>query len=363
MMNPSILAWGLGLSLVLGAAPAQSAPSPESEGASASVDCKACETADTRKLGGHIFQFPILQQTAFVTTHVGIREGVARYDVPDLPLGRLGSRDILLTGVQQTADLGLSITPWLGLTGFARGTIITGTNTASLLADGASVELLGQAGAVVRIWRNEASGTQVSARALYGFSDGKEITILPLVTGILNNPLLTLEEVVNGNTGQLLVVPFSEHSLLGGGYLAQSLGRTFSLQASATAEYAWRTREPFNAESGERIVQEPQALRVNFTAALAADFYPTLGIPVAVMGEYLFQTGSEEEIGRPDRTLSSSTVALGVYYSGRPNLQLGLGAVATLNGSPRSGIGEDGEPVESGDPTLAYGQLILRYIW
>ncbi|WP_164021640.1 hypothetical protein [Pyxidicoccus trucidator] len=361
-MRAIYLAWGLGLSLVLGAAPAESAPATENGGAAASVDCEACETADTRKLGGHTFLFPILQQTAFVTTHVGIREGVARYDVPDLPVSTLGTRDILLTGFQQTADLGLTITPWLGLTGYARGTIITGANTASLLTDGASVNLVGQAGAVVRLWRNESSGTQVSLRALYGHSKGKEITVLSLIRSIVNNPLLTLEDIVDGNTGQFLLEPTSEQAVTGGGYVAQALGPVFSLQGSATGEYAWRTREPFDSEAGQRLTLDTNAFRINLSLALAADFN-SLGVPVALMGEYQFLTGEEDEIGRQDQTLKASTVALGVYYSGRPNLQLGVGSVVTLSAASRRGIGEEGQTVESGDPTLAYGQLILRYIW
>ncbi|MFP2912686.1 hypothetical protein ACLESD_48285 [Pyxidicoccus sp. 3LFB2] len=48
-----------------------------------------------------------------MTTNVGLREGVARYDVPDLPVGRLGTTDVLLTGVHQTVDLGLAFTDWL----------------------------------------------------------------------------------------------------------------------------------------------------------------------------------------------------------------------------------------------------------
>ncbi|MBZ4422877.1 hypothetical protein [Myxococcus sp. RHSTA-1-4] len=324
--------------------------------------CELCETADTRKLGGHTFLFPILQQTAFVTTHVGIREGVARYDIPDLPIGAQGTRDILLTGVQQTADLGLRITPWLGLTGFIRGTIVTGANTPSLLADGASVDLVGQAGAVVRLWRNESSGTQIAVRALYGYRNGKDITVLDLVNGILGDPLLTLEDVVNGNVGRLLVAPTSEQSVTGGVYGAQALGPVFSLQGAATTEYAWRTREPFISAEGRRVSQETNAFLVNLSLALAVDF-DSLGVPVAVMGEYLFTTGEEEDFGLPDRTLSSSTLALGVYYSGRANLQVGVGAVTTLNGSPQRGLGAEGQTLESGDPTLSYGQLILRYIW
>lgn len=349
----------VGLLLLLSAALPQNASAAESNTV---AEAPACHTDDARKLGGHTFLFPILQQSAFATTHAGLREGVARYDVPDLPVGRAGQTDVLLTGVQQTLDLGIAFTDWLGVAGFARGTIVTGANARSLLVDGASVELIGQAGAILRVWRNESSGTQVSVRANFGYEHGKEVTVLPLVNGILNTPGLTLEDLVRGRLGDFILVPQSETSVNGGAFLAQAFSRTFSLQASANGEYAWRERKPFESVAGDRLTLKTHAARVNLTAALAADFAPH-GVPVALLGEYLFTTGQESLTNLPDRTLSSSTVALGIYYSGRPNLQLGLGAVTTLNSAPRLGLDADGNLQESDTPTLSYGQFILRYIW
>lgn len=343
----------LGLLLLLGVAPAESA---------SAAQAPACHTDNARELGGHTFLFPILQQSALVTTNVGVREGVARYDVPDVPVGRLGTRDVLFKGVQQTLDLGIAFTDWLGVAGFARATVSTGSDTPSLLLRGASAELLGQAGAVVRVWRNEPSGTQLSLRANVGLAHGSDITLRSFVNGILNDPGLTFEDVLEGNLDQFIRVPTTETSVNGGAFLAQAFSRTFSLQASAYGEYAWREREPFISAEGGRVTQESRAVRVNFAAALAADFAPH-GVPLALLGEYLFTTGEETEVGRPDRTLGASTVALGLYYSGRPHLQLGLGAATTLNAARRLGLGEQGEDRESGKPTLSYGQLILRYIW
>lgn len=350
----------LGLILLLGATPVESTLSGSDTSAQAS-DCY-CHGNKSRELRGHVFLFPILQSSAFVTTHLGLREGIARYDVPDLPIGRLGTTDVLLTGLQQTLDLSLALTDWLGVDGFAQGTVVTGSNTRSLLANGAFANLGGRVGGIVRLLRNEGSGTQLSARAYVGYDKGSEITVLPLVSGILNNPLLTIEDVVQGNLGQFLRVPTSETSVGGGVFLAQAFSRTFSLQASARASYAWREREPFDAGVGTRVTQESHAARVNFTAALAADFAPH-GVPVALLGEYDFLTGEETDVDLPDRTLSASTVALGIYYSGRPNLQVGVGAVTTLNAARRRGIGPAGQSLESGKPTLSSGQFILRYIW
>ncbi|RYZ36583.1 MAG: hypothetical protein EOO71_31240 [Myxococcaceae bacterium] len=327
------------------------------------VSSDECRPLRDRQLNGHTFQLPILQQSALVTTHVGLREGLARYDVPDVPFGENGRRDVLLVGVQQTLDLGLRLTDWLALSGFARGTIVLGTDAPSLVAQGGTLDLVGQAGLVVRLLRNDTSGTQISLRASGGIDRGKDLTLLPFARAIVDDPLPTLEDVVTGEVAQYLLEPSSEKIANGGVYLAQALGQSFSLQASGAAEYAWQKRTPFNTLAGARLEQTTYAVRVTLAAALTADLHPRLGIPIAVMGEYLFLTGRQTSVLFPDRTLNSSTLALGVYYSGRPHLQLGVGAVTTLKAEPRRGLGPRGMTQESGEPTLSYGQFILRYIF
>ncbi|MBJ6760127.1 hypothetical protein JGU66_05090 [Myxococcaceae bacterium JPH2] len=350
----------LGLLWLLNAAPgvATAPAAAEAEGQS-----QECEQAATRRLGGQTFIFPILQQTAFVTTHVGIREGVARYSVPQLPAGQLGAFDVTLTGFQQTLDLGLRVTPWLGLTGFARANVVSGVNAASLLASGASFELLGELGVVGRVLRVEETGTQLSVRGHFGLSNERGIQMLPLVDAIVNSPQPTVGSVVDGNLSQLLLLPKTEKTAGGGFFVAQALGTWFSLQASASAEYAWQKRKPFDVSLGVRSDQVTHAVRVDLALAAAVDFQPVVHVPVGLMGEYALRTGSQQELVRKDRTLGLSTMALGLYYTGRPSLQVGLGAVATLSAEPLQGLGAEGRDQESDKPTLTYAQLILRYIW
>ncbi|NTX13893.1 hypothetical protein HUA74_17800 [Myxococcus sp. CA051A] len=353
-MKTAILS--LGVLLSLGASPALGKSKKDEA-------CTEPCGARSRQLKDHTFLFPMLQGSAFVTTNVGIREGLARYDVPDVPVNELEPRDVLLTGIQQTLDLSLGITDWLGFTGFGRATIITGSNADGLLASGASVDLVGQLGGVVRILRSDTSGTQLSFRANYGYNRGREITLLPLISAIVDSPGVTVGGIIDGDLGQLLFVPRKESSTKGGLYVAQSFGRVFSLQASGAAEYAWQTRRPFDSVAGGRFEQNTHALRVSLSLAATLDIYPVTAVPLAVMGEYVFRTGFQERVGQDDRTLKDSTAALGIYYSGRANLQLGLGAVRTFNAEPHPGLGARGRTLESGEPSLSYGELILRYVW
>ncbi|MFL5346398.1 MAG: hypothetical protein ACJ8AT_16545 [Hyalangium sp.] len=318
--------------------------------------------AHSRQLGGHTFLYPILQQSALITTQFGLHEGVAFFDVPDLPVITLGLRDVSLKGFQQTLELELGLTDWLGLEGFARGTLVMGATPTELLLGGAQRSLVGQAGGVARLLRSEKTGTQLSFRAHGSYQDGAEININPLLNGLVTSPVQTVGAVLDGNLRELIVVPTSEMSVRGGLYLAQAFSALFSLQASAAMEYGWLTRKPFSGMLDTRVTQKGDALRVLLAFALAADFGPK-GVPVGVMGEYQLIAGRDHEENRADRSLGASTVALGVYYTGRPHLQLGVGLATTLHAEPLRGVGTLGEELLSGDPTLDYGQLVLRYIW
>src|SRR5262245_33027545 len=179
-----MLRWGLALWLIASAARAQSSDEQAAADAAAEAakaEAAQTEPAQTRRVGGHPFLFPILMHTALVTTHVGIREGFAVREVPDLPVGRLGTRDITLNGFQQSLDLGFRILPWLGVYGFARGVIITGVTADSLLVDGASFDFVISGGGVLRLLRDDSTGTQLALRLRVGYSQGRDIPIQPFV--------------------------------------------------------------------------------------------------------------------------------------------------------------------------------------
>ncbi len=318
--------------------------------------------AQSRRVKGHVFLVPMLQDSAFVTTHVGIREGFALFEVPDLPVGRFGTRDITLSGIQQSLDLGLRLTEWLGVFGFGKAVVITGTDQTSLVVDGASVDFVGQAGAVVRLLANETTGTQVSLRARASRRDGQEITVQPLVLALIETAPVTIADVSDGILGRLILVPTSETSVGGGAHAAQYINRYLSAQASVSVERGWITREPFRTDLARRESDDADVLTVQLEAALELDF-SSLFAPVSLLGEYMHRLGERTRERRPDVDLGASALGLGVYYVGRPNLQLGVGGVVTLSAEPRPGVAAEGDSDLSGDPTLTYVDLILRYIW
>ena len=315
-----------------------------------------------RILREHTLLFPVLQQSAVVSTHVGIREGLARFQADALPLAELGPRDVRLTGLHQTLDLSLRFTPWLALYLAGDGQAIIGSNGITLLRRGAAYDVSGDGGLAFRVLRNEASGTQLTLRGFFGLSKGRNITVLPLLQSVVNQPGRTLTQIAAGDLGDLLIVPSKEHSFGLGAYLAQTFGPAFSLQASVTARRTVRTERPFDVLLGTEVDDDLFTFRLQNAVAATYDF-AAHSVPIALMGEYRFDVGNRHGAALLSDSIASSTVALGIYYSGRPNLQLGASAVRALNGDPLQGTDPQGQPAESESPKLSYGELILRYVW
>lgn len=84
-----------------------------------------------RTLAGHTFIAPQIAPSGFVTTHVGIRQGVLFRRVPDYPLGPFGSLTLMQVGADEFLDLGLKLSDHVGLYGNLHLTIHAGMNAES----------------------------------------------------------------------------------------------------------------------------------------------------------------------------------------------------------------------------------------
>jgi hypothetical protein len=228
--------------------------------------------------------------------------------------------------------------------------------------NGVSVDVEAEGGVVARVYKNDKSGTQLGVRARVSYGAGQELPLLSFIEAVADQPISSIGQVIDGNLSELLFVPTDMTTVIGGLHGAQYINPFLGLQLAATFKYSWETREPFDSSTSMRVEEDSNTIRGELAAALELSFEP-LHVPVALQGEFLQVFGNEDNDDSPDQNIASSTVALGVYYVGRPNLQFGLGGVATLSAERRRGVGAMGEDEFSEPPTLAYIDLILRYIW
>jgi hypothetical protein len=73
-------------------------------------------------------------------------------------------------------------------------------------------------------------------------------------------------------------------------------------------------------------------------------------------------TGTGDELIEEDNT-TTHTFGAGLYYSGRPNLQVGLFAATIRNLRRIAGTTVAGGTGFSDVPNAQYAEMVIRYVW
>jgi hypothetical protein len=315
-----------------------------------------------RTLRGHTFPYPGLQETAFVTTHFGVRQGFAFLRVPDLPLGQAGTFDLSATGLVQSFDLGVKILDWLGVFVVGDGQLVTGVNVPSLVLTQNSFTAHAEGGAIVRVARVESSGTQIAVRASGGAGIGRGVSVLNLISGIASAQNVDATKVLTTGIGQYLLIPESSYTFAGSLHVAQPVAPVLGLQAAFEARRKADTQSPYDPKAGANVDQTTYTTALNGSVAVSLDGAPA-GFPLALQPEYELSVSFASDGAGNSQTLVSHIVGAGIYYTGRRDLQVGIAGAMLLGLPTVQGVDAANRPADSGSPSLYYGQFILRYIW
>lgn len=320
-----------------------------------------CPWGRDRLLGGHAFLFPSLFESSFVTTNLGSRIGVESLRIPDVPFAGAGPFDLSQIRVAESIDLGIKLSDRVGLflTGSAFG--VVSTSVSSLVIRGGEYVLRADGGVRVNVWRTARSQISVNGRA--GGLTGNLFSLLPLIEELVAQPLATVEEVLTGSLGNLLIVPVSGFNVGGSATAAHAFESWLSAQAALAFTYRRTNLEPFDVGTDERTRLSRHEYVPVLGLAVAGDAEP-LGFPLALMLEYrlsLRQISSDIAADPGSRT--ENIFAAGLYYTGRLDLQAGLIGFFQLGEDPIQGRSLTGEPAESGQPRNFGALFSMRYIW
>jgi hypothetical protein len=322
---------------------------------------------ESRTLATHVYIPPLLQQTAFVTTHFGVRQGVTVFVVPDVALD-FGKDELSAAGFTQSFDLGVKLTDYLGLYGTLSGTVTSGINAASAFEIGADLEGAFELGAIVRLARLEPIGTQISLRLSGGMALENDLNVVQFVEAGGEATGDQLVSVRASDALSLLVTPSKASSFGGSLLLAQTLTTQLGLQASFSLRSLHTVARPFDLPKDRRVDETADELQVGGAVALSFDLN-SWKVPIALMPEYqvLVQSVATEDDAGKNRelTYASHYAGLGLYYSGREHLVLGVGGVLALNleQDRLEWNATNGTPRTSGTPTRRMGHFVLRYVW
>ena len=340
----------------------------------------------TRVLGRHSFLLGTFTPSPLVNSHVGVRAGMEYQQVPgyvQLPsLTNTGPQQVELRtlNVAETIDFGVRLFDFLGIFGEGYGKARVGANINTLLGTGADYTYGGKLGAVLKLFR--LASFQLSASAQAGYYSGQSAGILALfqdlnviareaVQEVQQNPVIDINRAVERlNTAFRtatadLLTPFEGLTYGVSINVAQAIGPYFGLQASAGyyAEAATYRPTRYDTATGGPLTQEHtvSTQRPSFSVAMDFDASP-LGVPFALLVEYRGTPTSVTDTQAVQEVYESSfehLVALGFFYSGRTDLQLGLTSYSVYGQLPTLHAG----PTTSGKPLDLALQLVFRYFW
>lgn len=311
------------------------------------------ESGHERTLKGHVFIFPAYVASGIVVSYIGLRLRLSLSSVSAVPTP-IGPTDITAVTVSEGLDLGIKIADWVAV--FATGGVrsLVSTSLRGLVYEGATYDIGAYAGALFRLFRSERTGSQLSARVGGGYTRGQVMTLFP----IFDQPVQSVADLLQGNLREAMATPFNTITYDGTLAYTQGFSRLFGLQVSAGFGGTHLTTEPFDRVRARRSSTTASNFTYAFAVAPSFDFN-AFKVPVAVMPEYvLLRRASTAQLRDGGDIDTAHLFALGVYYSGRVNLQLGLLWAIELGQHPlRTPQGTSDSPVQNG------GEFVLRYVW
>lgn len=340
-----------------------------------------------RVLGGHQFPIAAFVPLALTTSYLGVRAGFEYHEIPGFEQLNIFSNERRLVSLQtvnvkEDIDFALRIHEYFAFFGDAYGRGRVGANIDTLLGKGAEYTYGGDLGALVKIF--QIGSFQLAVRGQVGFYTGQEAGVrtlygdlsaiaLDALTRLFNYSQLDVNAIINqvnvsfaAATADLLT-PFDGLNYGASLNLALALGKFVGLQGVVGFLYETKTSRPTNFDIGigssVTLSTTAVALRPSVSTALDFDANP-LGFPMDILVEYrLTPLSVSQDIQQI--TLSEFTfehlVALSFFYSGRPDLQLGVTGYTLLGQAPV--LDADTGGASSGKPQDFGVQPVLRYFW
>jgi hypothetical protein len=339
-----------------------------------------------RVLGGHRFAVAVFVPDALPSSYLGVRAGFEYHEVPgyaqlpSLVSSTAQAVDLQTVNVTETIDFAVRLHDYIAIYGDAYGHARIGANISTLLGTGADYTYGGDLGLLAKLFR--AGGFQLAVRGQLGYYAGQSAGIIQLfndlnaiasnaIQQVESNPTLDLNKAVNqlnasfGNATADLLTPFDGFAYGFSLNAAQALGRVVGLQASLGFASDTATYRPtaFDAKSGVPTMSVYSVKSIRPTLALALDFdLASAGLPIDLMLEYRgtpLQVTYSGDTNSPSESSIEHLVAIGVYYAGRRDLQLGVTGYTLFGQTPALGA----NAVPSGKPLDIAGQFVFRYLW
>jgi hypothetical protein len=340
----------------------------------------------TRVLGGHSFLLGTFVPSGLINSHLGIRAGLEYHQVPgyvqlpSLVTTRPQEVELQTINVAETLDFAVRLHDHIAIFGDGYGKARIGANINTLLGTGADYTYGGRLGVLVKLFSYASFQASVSGQA--GYYTGQSAGIMSLfqdlniiareaVEQVQANPVVDIDSAVERlNTAFRtatadLLTPFEGLTYGVSLNITQAIGRYVGLQGSFGyyAESATYRPTRYDVASGGPVMQEHtvSTQRPSFGIAVDFDAQPA-GVPLALLVEYRATPTSvtdTQDVKQLDVSSLEHLVALGLFYSGRTDLQLGVTTYTVYDQLPTL----NANAMHSGKSLDLALQLVFRYYW
>jgi hypothetical protein len=317
-----------------------------------------------RVLGGHIFQYGTLTDSAFLSSTLNFQVLTTYNSTRNVPVTGVDTTSVQqiapILNMQLTVHVADPVSVFFNLTGgFA-----SGISTPSLVLKGEAISYALRGGAIVRLLRDESSATQVAVLGGFRYAGGTAINLRGLIDLLQGNGQINIGDIITGAYGGILLTPFNSYDASLAGAVAHAFARWLGLQAALGLDFDVITSNPFDVTTLERM----GTTQFNTTpvAAVALGFDGnSFHVPIALQLEYRLAiafSNAQATSSAPSQktTAFGNAFDLGLFYAGRTDLQAGV-VFAAFIGVPPIGVLGPGNP---GDTHNGFGALLtMRYVW
>lgn len=313
----------------------------------------------------HRFLILSSQRSALIMSSFNFEQSVFGLDIPSFATGSDGTvHDVSTEGLGELLGFSLKISKLMSLDAAAVMRIQHGPDAPSLLFRGAAYQIGGVLGATFQIFRDEEMGLQVSTRPWFSYTSSRNYSVLAFVEGASQlGADATPDEVLKTSSNDYFLEITSEMSGGASLLLAYTWHEAVGLQTSI--DVAWSEQESDRVVSEYGGVTKTEYVMVAGAGSIEYDFR-SQGLPAAFAAEYKMTYGRLADNPFPSTSSRvSHRLGLGVYYTGRDDLQLGL-AYYTLLGLPRLEAVDavPSDPVRESAPAIVKMVAFnLYYLW
>lgn len=333
---------------------------------------RADDAPETRRrtLRGHVFPRPVTDDSAFLATTAGFRQGVLLVSAGKVNAYN-GRRPYRRAAALESLDTTIAITDWFGVAATGDLQAVVAASEVALYSGPSEIAGGLKLGPVVRALHVARSGTQVTLRPYHRTTVGTYAdpsAVFPLLRDRLADEITnepgTRDEVVTrlvaleADLFRSATTPIRQTGFGASVHVAQGLAPALGLQLSYGLERSAFTASPYDLASLERRSFRVRTLTHRVTFAVTLDGSP-YGVPFALGLEGVVVAGHLSAEGVPSTALDT-TVLLGpgLHYTGSRTAQIGVFVATEL------GVSAYLTPYGRTEaPSVHYAQFAFRHFF